>query len=687
MQEARMTARIGIDTGGTFTDVCLLDERGRLTIHKLPSTPGDPSRAILAGAREGFALAGVAPQAVTYFGHGTTVATNTLLEGRGARTGVITTAGFRDLLELGRQQRPDLYDLQAEKPPVLVRRRDRIEVPERMRHDGAIERPLDVQAAVEAVRTLKERGVEAIAVCFLYSYLYPEHEQQVAQIIEREAPDLYASISHRVLAEFREYERLSTTVINARVGPVMAGYLSRLRERVRDLGVPAEPYITQSNGGLISLDVARDLPVRTVLSGPAAGVVGAGSVARSAGLADVITFDMGGTSTDVSLISGGAVQVGIESRVAGYPIRAPMIDINTVGAGGGSLAWIDSGGHLKVGPRSAGAEPGPAGYGHGGTEATVTDANLALGILNRESLLGGRMPVDAAAADAAIDRLAAELGLESVAVASGILSIVTVNMGRAIRVISIERGYDPRDFTLVAFGGAGPLHAARLARELEIPSILIPTAPGALCALGLLLSDLRADFSRTLTSPAAPETLDDVELVYAGLVVEASRWLDRERIAPEGRRLRRIADMRYLGQNYELSIEIPAERLDEAGLASILDDFHREHDRAYGFSAPGEPAQFVTLRLEARGLVPTPDFPEIERATGRPEPEATRRVHLDEAGGWVEAPVYQRERLRGGQRFDGPAIVEQMDSTTLVLPGQSVEVDAVGNLMIHEQGR
>ncbi len=562
-----MTVSIGIDTGGTFTDVCIFDKDGRLTIHKLPSTPDDPSIAILDGARRGFSEAGVYPDSVSYFGHGTTVATNTLLEGRGARTGVVTTEGFRDLLEIGRQERPDLYDLQIEKPPVLVRRRDRLEVAERLRYDGTVERKLDADAVRAAVRCLRERDIEAIAVCFLYSYLYPEHERQVLEIIQAEAPEIYPSISHQVLAEFREYERLSTTVVNAAVGPVMAGYVSRLSAQVHQLGVPVEPYITQSNGGLISLDVARDLPVRTILSGPAAGVAGASSVASAAGLENVVTFDMGGTSTDVSLISDGAVQIGIDSTVAGYPIRAPMIDINTVGAGGGSIAWIDSGGHLKVGPRSAGAVPGPAGYGLGGTEATVSDANLALGILNREHLLGGRMAVDSRAADRAIERLAAELGLDAMTVADGILSIVNVNMGRAIRVISIERGYDPRDFTLVAFGGAGPLHAARLARELEIPQVLVPTVPGALCALGLLLSDLRADFSQTLTRPAAPEALDDIQRGFHRLEAEASEWLDREAVAEESRRLRRIADMRYIGQNYELPIEVPAGDLTEGGVA------------------------------------------------------------------------------------------------------------------------
>lgn len=678
-------ARVGVDAGGTFTDVCLIDEEGNFVVYKLASTPGDPSEAIVAGAAHAITSSGNNAGEISYFGHGTTVATNAILERRGAATGLITTAGFRDLLEIGRQERPDLYDLQTEKPVPLVRRRDRLEARERMRHDGTVEQSLDETAVRDAIRTLREQGIESVAVCFLYSYLYPEHERRVGELLAEELPGAYVSLSHHVLAEFREYERLSSTVVNAFIGPTMSRYVEHLRERVAELGIHSDPYITQSNGGLISLDIARELPVRTALSGPAAGVVGATRIAGLAGYDDIITFDMGGTSTDVALIEDGRASLSLDMKIAGYPIRTPMIDINTVGAGGGSIAWIDRGGHLKVGPRSAGADPGPAGYGRSGDEPTVTDANIALGILNRVALLDGRLAVDADAADNTIAELAAELGMKPVDVAHGVLSVVTANMARAIRVISIERGYDPRDFALIAFGGAGPLHAARLARELEIPKVIVPTYPGILCAIGLLVSDLRSDFSRTLIRPATDGSLDEVNEALMEIEREATAWLDREKIGESERRISRVADMRYAGQNYELAIDLPAGEINSRGLTEILETFHQEHERAYGFAAPSEPAQFVTLRVEARGEVPPPQFPELPRGDGVAQPETTRNTYIPEAGGWIDCPVFHRSALLGGQHFHGPAVVDQMDATTLVLPGQRVHVDPIGNLIISDE--
>ncbi|MDQ3779460.1 MAG: hydantoinase/oxoprolinase family protein [Chloroflexota bacterium] len=677
--------RVGVDAGGTFTDVCLMNDAGDLTLFKLPSTPADPSEAIANGVGGVIAAAGVEPADVTYLGHGTTVATNALLEGRGAATGVITTRGFRDLLELGRQRRPDLYDLQTEKAPPLVRRALRLDVPERVLADGTVRDRLDLAATREAVRTLKAAGVDAIAVCFLYSYLRPEHEEAVAAIVAEEFPDAYLSLSHEVLAEFREYERLSTTVVNSTLGPVMSRYINRLRQRMADVGIGVTPFITQSNGGIISLDAAATTPVRTVLSGPAAGVVGAAVVTGGAGYDDLITFDMGGTSTDVALVEGGRCSVKQEQAVAGYPIRTPMLDITTVGAGGGSIAWIDSGGHLKVGPRSAGADPGPACYDRGGTEATVTDANVTLGILNRDALLGGKMPIDAAAADAAVGQVAAALRLAREEVAQGILAIVTANMARAIRVISVERGYDPRDYALVAFGGAGPLHAARLARELEMPRVVVPPVPGLLCALGLLVADLRTDFSRTRIQAFMAESLPEINASLAELSDAAQDWFDQEKIVPERRRTRRLADLRYVGQNYELSIDLPEHDLGTDDLETVLTRFHVAHDQAYGYAAPDEPVQAVTLRLEATGIVPTPELrrPRAESVDAAPL-VATRRIWLPEAGGWSEVPVIDRWRLPVGSRTDGPAVIEQMDATTLVLPGQRAEADRHGNLIICE---
>ncbi len=681
-----MAVRIGVDAGGTFTDVCLVAEDGAIALFKLASSPADPSLAITDGVIAILDQQERARSSVAYLGHGTTVATNTLLEQRGVPTGVITTKGFRDLLELGRQRRPDLYDLQVDKPTPLVRRALRMEVPERVTASGDVLLPLDLEAVRAAVRRLRDAGVSALAVCLLYSYLQPEHERQIGEVIHEEFPDAYTSLSHEVLAEFREYERLSTTVVNSYVGPIMSRYIRNLRDRLRDASLTAEPYINQSNGGIVSLESAADFPVRTILSGPAAGVVGAIAVAARAGFPDVITFDMGGTSTDAALITDGACSVKLEQDVAGYPIRTPLLDINTVGAGGGSIAWIDSGGHLKVGPRSAGAAPGPACYDQGGTAATVTDANVALGILSREAFLGGRMPIASAAADRAIATLASELGQECETVAQGIIDIATMNMARAIRVISVERGYDPRDYALFAFGGAGPLHAGRLARELEIPRILVPPMPGILCAYGLLVSDLRADFSRTLVLPAESGSLAALDAGLAELQEMATAWAKRERIEADQIQIRRLADMRYAGQNYELSIALPDHAPAERDLPTIRNAFHAAHEQAYGYAAADEPAQFVTIRLEAAGHVPKPSLQPAPVGAGLDQARAgTRRIYLPDAGGWRDVPLYARGRLQAGSTLPGPAVVEQMDSTTLVLSGQTLQVDTIGTLIIEEE--
>src|SRR6266481_9157542 len=495
--------RVGVDSGGTFTDICLFDEQaGRVETWKVPSTPDDRSRGIAEGVEEG--MRRVAPEAterpaapIVYFGHGTTVATNALIQHRGAKTGLITTDGFRDLLEIGRQKRPDLYDLQADKPKTLVPRDLRLEVPERVRHTGKVDTPLDETRMRAAARALKAAGVKAVAVSFLYGFIRPEHEQRAVAILREELPDAFISTGHEIAPEFREYERLSTVVLNAYLGPVMETYIRRLSPRLEALGMTATPHLTQSNGGVIGFATAADMPVRTVLSGPSTGVVGAQAIGALAGFDDLITFDMGGTSTDVALLQDGHCKLAAEATVHGYPIKAPMLDIHSVGAGGGSIATIDSGGLLKVGPRSSGADPGPACYDQGSQEPTVTDANVVLQTLNPHHLLGGRMKIRQALAKQAIAGLAETLGLGVPQTAQGILSVVTANMARAIRVISVQRGHDPRDYTLMAFGGAGPLHAARLARELEIGRVLVPRNPGILCAMGLLLTDLRADFAVT----------------------------------------------------------------------------------------------------------------------------------------------------------------------------------------------
>ena len=677
--------RIGVDSGGTFTDVCLFDDAsGRVAVWKVSSTPSDPSDGIARGVEEGLHVVGAVAADIDYFGHGTTVATNALIQHRGVKTGLITTGGFRDLLEIGRQKRPDLYDMQADKPPVLVSRDLRLEVPERMRHDGTVETPLDEDAFRNAVRTLRAAGVEAVAVCFLYGFVSTEHESAAARILAEEFPDAFASISHQVAPEFREFERLSTTVVNAYLGPVMRRYIGRLAERLTGLGVTATPHLTQSNGGVIGFGQAARLPVRTVLSGPSTGVVGAQAIGRAVGIEEIITFDMGGTSTDVALLANGQCRLTGEAMVHGYPIKATMLDIHTVGAGGGSIAFIDNGGLLKIGPRSAGADPGPVCYGRGNDEATVTDANVVLGTLNPSFLLGGRMPVRRNLAVAAIDRLASALGMERMATAAGIISVVTANMARAIRVISVQRGYDPRDYTLMAFGGAGPLHAARLARELDISRILVPRNPGILCAMGLLLTDLRADFAVTRLSLLAPSALPGVRDSFSELDAMAAEWFAAEGIPAPDRRTARTVDMRYAGQNYELPIVLPDGEIGPDTLLALADCFADAHRRMYGFIAEEDPVQLVTFRVEASGVVPKATF-EAQPDAG---PDASvaivssREVWMSETGGFAACSVYDRNRLRAGNRFAGPAIVEQMDATTVVPPGWVARVEPFLNVIL-----
>jgi N-methylhydantoinase A len=676
--------RVGVDTGGTFTDLCLFEEEsGRVEVWKLSSTPEDPSRAIAEGVAEGLARLGADAGAVTYVGHGTTVATNALIQHRGVKTGLITTRGFRDLLEIGRQKRPDLYDLQVDKPPVLVARDLRLEVPERVRHDGSVETALDEAAVRGAARALQRAGVEAVAVCFLYSFVRPEHEQAARRILEEELPGAFLTASHEIAPEFREYERLSTAVVNCYLGPVMQGYIRRLADRLRALGIPAPPHLTQSNGGVIGFEAAARMPVRLVLSGPSTGVVGAQAIGRAAGFPDLLTFDMGGTSTDVALLQDGAARTAPEATVHGYPIKAPMLDIHTVGAGGGSVAFVDAGGLLKVGPRSAGADPGPVCYARGNAEPTVTDANVALGLLPPEALLGGRMPIRRNLAVEAIARLGERLGLDPMATAEGILAIVTANMAKALRVISVQRGHDPRDYALMAFGGAGPLHAARLAAEMEIRRVLVPRAPGILCAMGLLLTDLRADFAATrlmrLEAEGTPAALAEA---FAALAAQAEGWFAEEGIAPEARRLSRGVDMRYAGQNYELGIPVPDGLGGGALAAALAEGFAAAHTRLYGFLAEEEPVQIVTARLEATGVVRKAEF----RPEAPGDPDATparageRRVWL--GGAWAPVPLFARDRLRPGHRLEGPAILEQMDSTTVVPPGWGARVDGFGNLVL-----
>ncbi|MCX8997307.1 hydantoinase/oxoprolinase family protein [Rhizobiaceae bacterium BDR2-2] len=683
--------RVGVDSGGTFTDVCVFDETtGDIFVWKVSSTPHDPSEGIATGIEQALKELGggiAASGSVCYFGHGTTVGTNALITGRGADTGLLTTAGFRDVLEIRRQKRPELYDLQTVKPPILASRDKRLEVRERILFDGTVETPLNEEDVREAVRRLRAEGVGAIAICTLFSFIEPRHEARIRAIVEEEYPGVFISVSHEIAPEFREYERLSTTVVNAYLGPIMRAYLERLSPRLETIGVQAEPHLTQSNGGVISCETAKAQPVRTVLSGPAAGVMAALTIGEATGHHNLVTFDMGGTSSDVSLIDQGRPQMANDIEVHGYPLKVPMLDIHTVGAGGGSIAHVDNG-LLKVGPRSAGAAPGPVCYGLGNDEPTVTDANVVLGVLNQTHLLNGRMAIDASASRAAMERLAAKLGIGVMETAQGIIRVVVANMAKAIRVISVERGYDPRDYVMLAFGGAGPIHAARLAAELDIPRVMIPKHPGIMCAMGLLQSDLRTNLALTRMMRLGADSLQTLEAGFAQLEARADDWFAAERIPADHRRLHRAVDMRYGGQGYELTVAWPEHVAPGNVLGALRRNFEDAHRQLYGYVADGEPIQITTLRAEAVGVVPKAELKSHPPATIDVSNAVigTRTVWLPETGDFVPVPLYDRDRLQPGHVVAGPAVIEQMDSTTLVLPAQTATVDAYLNLMLEAQG-
>ena len=677
--------RIGVDVGGTFTDFTMLaEETGEVHHFKVPSTPTDPSEAIQAGMGGMLETHGVAAKDVSHLGHGTTVATNMVIEKRGAPTGLLITKGFRDVLEIGRQTRPHLYDYNVRKPPPLVPREHRLEIDERIGAQGDVIRPLDEVGLEAAVSVLKDAGLASVAVCFLHCYKTPEHEKRAKAVIERLMPDTFISLSSEVLPEFREYERLSTTVLNAYVGPRMGAYLERFLERVRDLGITVEPYTIHSNGGLMSVRTVRETPVRTCLSGPAAGVVGATEVGRAGGFPNLITFDVGGTSTDVSLVHDSRPLFTSDRLVAEYPVKTPMLDIHVIGAGGGSIAWLDDAGALKVGPQSCGAEPGPVAYGRGGEAPAITDAHVCLHRLNPVALLDGRMPVDEAAARRAIeDEVAKPLGLDLETAAHGILRIANANMSRAIRSVSTERGYDVGTFALFAYGGAGPLHAAEIARECGIPMVIVPQAPGTMCARGMLLSDVSLDFVRSEISDATEETWKDVCGLFDDMRRDADHWRSNEKLAPEDCTFRYMVEARYQGQNYE--VKVPLDDIRPDGLQAFLAGFARSHVQEYGYDIPGRVVEVVNCRLQAIGRVPkVRQEPHVGGGTLDDAIRETRKVFFGGDSGWVDTRVYGRDALPVRVHFEGPAIVEEMSSTTVVLPGQRAQVDDIGNIVIEE---
>ncbi len=675
--------RIGIDVGGTFTDFTMIDERaGTVFFHKVPSTPDDPSRAIAQGIGQMLRDNGVDPSEVAHVGHGTTVATNLIIERKGAPVGLITTKGFRDILEIGRQTRPHLYDYSVGKPPVAVPRRHRYEVEERVDASGAVLTPLNEEQVRQAARLFAAEGIQAVTICFLHSYRNPKHELRAREIVAEEMPEAYISLSCEVLPEFREYERLSTTVLNAAVGPRMARYLERFLQRVRELGIEHEPHTIHSNGGLMSVATVRQYPVRTCLSGPAAGVVGAAAVGRVIGSRNLVTFDVGGTSTDVSLVCDGKPLFTSQRSVAGYPVKTPMVDIHVIGAGGGSIAWMDDAGALKVGPHSAGAVPGPAAYGRGGTEPTITDAEVVLQRLNPVSLLNGRMAVQAQAAREVIERRVAQpLGIGLEAAAEGILRIATANMSRAIRAVSTERGYDLSAFALYAYGGAGPLHAVEVAEECGIPRVIVPQEPGTMCARGILLSDISFDFVRSEITVANADTWAATTKIFEELRADAQAWLDQERVEPALRSCHASVDARYEGQNFE--VQVPLDDVGPGGFEEFARRFRQAHEREYGYVVDDRPVQIINCRMQALGqVIKAPLAQRIVQGSLEDARTGSRRVYFGARHGWLDTPVFDRERLPTGVVLQGPAVIEEMSSTTLVGVGHRAEVDVYGNLVI-----
>ena len=674
---------IGIDTGGTFTDLVLCElTTGKYVYHKLPTTTGDPAQAVLDGLSEILDPALIPRDQVEFLVLGTTLATNAVLEGKTARTGMITTAGFRDILELARQRRPHYFNLDIQKPSPPAARDCRIEVTERIAHDGSVVTPLAEDEVRNAVLTLHGEKVEAIAICMLHSYANPAHERRAREIVKQMWPGAYLCASSDVLPEFREFERFATTTVNASLMPVMDRYLERFERGVADLGIKVAPRVMQSNGGAVTPGAVRRVPVNTFFSGPAGGVVGCVGLGAELGIGNLITFDMGGTSTDVCLIRDGEPAKKDLREIAGFPVPTRTIDIHTIGAGGGSIAWVDAGGLLKVGPQSAGAYPGPAAYGRDGTKPTVTDANVVLGRLNPKALLGGRMAMYPDRAQKVIaDDLAPKLKVDGVRAAAGVIEIINVNMMGAVRVISVERGEDPREFTLVAFGGAGPLHAADIARNMGIRNVLVPPRPGLLSALGLLHADVRGDFSLTRLTTAAPQTLSAINSGFDELHRRGTEWVRGEAETNARAKYGWLIDMRYFGQNFELSLEVKGGKLDAKSLARLIGRYHKRHHEFYGYDMRGQPVEVVNLRLvvTVERRAPTHEKHNPVRGTVKDAVSGKRKVWFPETG-FVTTPVYDRERLPADCRITGPAIVEQMDTTTVMPPRAKLTSDKLGYL-------
>ncbi len=687
--------RAGVDIGGTFTDVVLLCDDGAVEVVKVASSPDDYSRAVMDGLALGIEELGITPADVSELGHGFTVATNAILEGKGEPTALVTTAGFKDVLELTRIRTPRLYDLYYQKPRPLVERRLRLEVRERVNFAGDVLTPLREEDVQDVIQAVAREGVRSVAISLLHSYANPDHERRIADAFRETLPGVNLSVSSELLPEMREYERTSTTVINGYVRPVVEEYLLRLSDRLREMGIRVPLTVMQSNGGLIPLEIATGKPMYCIESGPAAGVVGAFHLGKRLGEPNLMTFDMGGTTAKASIIENGEMLLAPEYEVgggmnaghrllrgSGYILRVPAIDIAEVSAGGGSVAWVDKAGGLQAGPHSAGAVPGPVCYRAGGEDPTVTDANVILGYLNPEYLLGGAFPIDADRARAAIDAKVAEpSGMSVVQAAWGIHVLVNSNMGRALRSVSSERGRDPRRFSLMAFGGGGPIHAAGLAETLGISRVIVPPSPGVFSAFGLLFADVEHHFVRTHFKPLADVDLDEANSIMDELESEGCRLLQAEGFDEPRQQVQPQLDVKYTGQTSDLTINMPTDRFGPGALPAITETFMREHDRTYGYRVE-EPLQLVAIRVIARGISERPRVPQRIGLTSpvNRSSAADRSVYFGNAG-WTATPVIGRLAL-DSRWTAGPLIVEEYDSTTIVPPGWRASLDPMSNITI-----
>ena len=680
---------LAVDVGGTFTDIVLCDlESNAQSVHKTPSTPEDPSVGFMAGLAEILDANNVAPDELAHILHGTTIATNSVLENKGAPVGLLVTTGYKYVLEIARHGTPRLANPNTwVKPERPVRPRDCLEVRERTAYDGEILQSLDESDVRRAARRFARAGVATIAVAFLHSYANPSHERRARAILTEELPGVPVSLSSEVLPVYREYERAITTVLNAYVTPRVSRYIDNLKRSLESLGTGAAFSIMKSNGGIIGADTAVRQPVYTALSGPAAGVMAARQIAEATGIENCISFDMGGTSTDVSLLRNREPGLTLNGRLGDWPIQLPMLDIATIGCGGGSIAAVSPYGSLTVGPDSAGADPGPACYGKGATRPTVTDANLALGRVNSQ-IAGGRLTLDSAAADRAIaDAIAGPLGMDVPAAANGILKIANNAMVGAIRNVSVERGHDPRDFALTAYGGAGPMHAIDVAKLLGIETVIVPSHPGITSAYGLLAAEFKNDYARTFPQQGGDYDLEGMAAVFAELEREGRGWLHGKGVSASSHSLARSADLRYAHQGSELTVNYPQGQVNAAGLQGMLQEFHQRHEQLYGFSLE-QPVEIVTLRVTAAGQVGQAKMQGTVRQTAQERVEADfRPVYFDETAGFVECPIYRRESLPAATEIYGPAILEGMDSTVVINPGWEARIDGYGNCILRCEGK